>query len=130
MLNDYIDKFEGKKILVVGDIMLDKYIYGEVFKISPEAPVPVVLKNEEKQTLGGATNVVNNLHGLGAQPILCGVLGADIYAGTIMSLLSDKGLSIEGIQVDGNRPTSVKTRVVGNSQQIVRIDNEVTSQID
>ena len=121
--------FKGIKVLVIGDIMLDKYILGKVSRISPEAPVPIVLSKECKSTLGGAANVANNLQGLGATPILCGVVGADTHAGEIMSLLSSKDLSINGIVVDKYKPTTTKTRVTGNNQQIVRIDQEDTGSI-
>jgi len=121
--------FDGIKVLVIGDVMLDKYILGEVSRISPEAPVPIVLSKKHESTLGGAANVANNLRGLGATPILCGVVGADTDAGELMSLLDSKDVSIEGIFVDKYKPTTTKTRVTGNNQQIVRIDQENTESI-
>ena len=124
-----VQMFKDIKILVVGDIMLDKYIWGRVSRVSPEAPVPVVLKNRENQVLGGASNVVNNIHGLGSIPIACGVVGADINAGYVISTLDGMGLPIGGIIVDKDRPTTVKGRVVGNNQQIVRIDEESSNPI-
>jgi len=123
-------RFSRQKILVIGDIILDKYIWGEVSRISPEAPVPIILKKDENHILGGASNVVNNVYGLGATPIACGVVGADINAGRVISMIDKMGLSIGGIIVDKNRPTTIKNRVIGNNQQIVRIDEESSEPIN
>jgi D-beta-D-heptose 7-phosphate kinase/D-beta-D-heptose 1-phosphate adenosyltransferase len=122
--------FKDIKILVIGDVMLDKYIWGEVSRISPEAPVPIILKDGQRQVLGGASNVVNNIYGLGAIPIVCGVVGADPNAGHIISMLDQMELPIGGIIIDKDRPTTVKGRVIGNNQQIVRIDEESSKPIN
>lgn len=118
------------KILVIGDLMLDNYILGTVDRVSPEAPVPVVRVDKETLTLGGSANVVNNFCGLGVKPLICGVVGSDINAGHILSMLSEKDLFIDGIIIDGDRPTTIKTRVVGNDQQVVRIDYEKISTVN
>lgn len=125
-----IYRFNRQKVLVIGDIILDKYIWGEVARISPEAPVPIIFKESERLVLGGASNVVNNIHGLGAIPIACGVVGADINAGHVIGMLDKMGLSMDGVVVDKNRPTTVKSRVIGNNQQIVRIDEESLEPIN
>lgn len=125
-----IYRFNRQKVLVIGDIILDKYIWGEVSRISPEAPVPIIFKESERLVLGGASNVVNNIHGLGATPTACGVVGADISAGHVIGILDKMGLSMDGVVVDKNRPTTVKSRVIGNNQQIVRIDEESLEPIN
>jgi len=128
-MDKYFRRFKNKRILVIGDIMLDRYIWGSVSRISPEAPVPVVEVENETTTLGGAANVVHNLHTLGASPIICGMIGADIYGGQILTLLSDMQLDISGLITDSERDTTVKTRVVGNKIQVVRFDTESTKRI-
>ncbi len=128
-MNKYIKRFKNIRILVVGDIILDKYIWGNVSRISPEAPVPVVEVENETITLGGAANVVHNLATLGAKPILCGVIGADIYGGSVLTHIDDLKVDMSCIIADPSRPTTIKTRVVGNNTQIVRFDSESTKQI-
>ncbi len=128
-MNKYIDRFKEARILVIGDIMLDKYICGNVSRVSPEAPVPVVEVESEIITLGGAANVAHNLALLGAKPIVCGVIGSDTYGGRLLSYLSELGLEMYGVLTDPDRPTTVKTRVVGNNSQIVRFDRESTMRI-
>ncbi len=115
---------EGKKIAVIGDVMLDKYFWGSVSRISPESPVPVVDLEKETYHLGGAANVANNLKALGLSPLLCGIIGDD-KGGVAFSEISDRnGIDPSGLFRDKNRPTTVKTRVIGNNQQIVRLDKE------
>ncbi|MCX6352143.1 MAG: D-glycero-beta-D-manno-heptose-7-phosphate kinase [Bacteroidetes bacterium] len=123
-------QFANKKILVTGDLMLDAYWWGKVERISPEAPVPVVHINKREYRLGGAANVALNLKMLGAQPILCSVVGNDAEAKIFKDLLATHGLSADGIITDPNRPTTVKTRVIGNKNQLLRIDNEETEVLD
>lgn len=115
----------GKRILVVGDLMLDKYVWGRVERISPEAPVPVVEFQREESRLGGAANVALNLKALGAQPILCGLIGDDADGEILCALLKDAGLSTDAILVDASRPTTSKTRILGNTNQMLRVDKEV-----
>lgn len=116
---------EGKRILVVGDLMLDKYVWGKVERISPEAPVPVVEFRREESRLGGAANVALNLKALGAQPVLCGLIGDDADGEVLLALLKDAGLQTDAIVVDDARPTTSKARILGNSHQMLRVDKEV-----
>lgn len=119
-----VPKFKGKKILVVGDIMADDYIWGNVSRISPEAPIPVVEVNKEESRPGGAANVMLNLVELGAKVYAAGVVGADANAHKLERNLKKFGISVEGIIEDRKRPTTVKTRVIAHQQQVVRIDRE------
>jgi rfaE bifunctional protein kinase chain/domain len=119
--------FKSLKVLIIGDVMLDHYIFGSVDRISPEAPVPVVKVTSKDDRLGGAANVARNIKALGAQPILAGVIGNDVSGDKFIGILSEEGLSIAGMQ-RVNRPTTVKTRVIGNKHQLLRIDEELDSQ--
>lgn len=123
------DIFADKKILVVGDIMMDRYICGNVSRISPEAPVPIVDVEDKTEILGGATNVAHNLVTLGAKAILCGTIGADTIGGTILREVSNLDLPINTIIIDPDRPTTIKTRVIGNNHQIIRFDEESRERI-
>jgi len=128
-MKNYLKNFKNKKILVIGDIMLDRYIEGDVSRISPEAPVPIVDVKKRIKTLGGAANVAHNLVTLGAKPVLCGVIGADVIGGEILRELSGFDLEIRNVIIDPDRPTTVKTRVIGNNHQIVRFDEESRERI-
>lgn len=128
-LAKYIDKFPDTKILVLGDIIVDEYIWGEVSRISPEAPVPVVDITRETKMLGGAANVINNIASLGGRPVLCGVTGDDPMGREILEKIRKLGLTTEGIILLSDRPTSIKTRVVAHNQQVVRFDRETRSQV-
>lgn len=119
-----IDRFDGKKVLVVGDIILDRYIWGSVDRISPEAPVPVVEVRRIEDRLGGAANVVRNLAGLGVKASLCGFVGDDDEGRIVLSLLQEAGISKDGVIIDRQKPTCLKTRVIAAAQQVVRIDRE------
>lgn len=123
-LNKILDNFKNIKIGVVGDLMLDDYIYGNVERISPEAPVPVVNVREEKFVLGGAANVVNNLASLGAKTICFGVIGSDANGDRLMGAFADKHIDVSGLIRDKERTTIVKRRVIGGNQQLLRIDWE------
>lgn len=116
------------KVLVVGDVMLDRYYFGEVKRISPEAPVPVTRIVSEKEVLGGAANVAHNLALLGCQVYLAGVAGFDENHTRLVRLLSDIGVSSDGL-ITGNRPTTTKLRVIGGHQQMLRLDFEDTRWI-
>lgn len=118
-----------KRCLIIGDIMLDKYIYGDVVRISPEAPVPVVKVTHTKSTLGGAANVAENVYKLGAQVVLCGIIGDDDSGHTILEKLRQYEIPFLG-QVQTARSTTTKTRIVGMGQQVVRVDEEDVSGID
>lgn len=118
-----IEEFRNKNILVVGDLILDHYIWGKVRRISPEAPVPVVEVERESFLLGGAANVANNIVSLGARATVVGIIGKDVPGDVLTDLLRRQGVECGGI-FTSNRPTTVKTRVVAHSQQVVRFDRE------
>ncbi|MEW6666512.1 MAG: D-glycero-beta-D-manno-heptose-7-phosphate kinase [Thermodesulfobacteriota bacterium] len=125
----YIDRFPLSTILVLGDIIMDEYIWGHVNRISPEAPVPVVEVRDETQMLGGAGNVVNNIASLGGKAILCGVTGEDVTGREIVQRVADLGFVTEGILSEPGRVTSIKTRIVAHNQQVVRFDRESRKEI-
>lgn len=124
-----ISKFSRANILVVGDLILDEYIWGSVERISPEAPVPVVLANKKSFMPGGAANVANNIKTLGGKAILIGVVGQDKNKDILFSEFKKRDLDTRGIFVDGSRPTTVKTRIIASHQQIVRVDWENADSI-
>jgi rfaE bifunctional protein kinase chain/domain len=123
-LHKGINNFKKSMILVVGDIMLDRFIWGNVSRISPEAPVPVVEVEHETVMLGGATNVVNNLVSLGGSVMMCGVVGNDLTGKEVISKLEELNVDTGGIAIEVDRPTSVKTRIIAHDQQVVRYDRE------
>jgi rfaE bifunctional protein kinase chain/domain len=123
---DLFDKFNGLQILVIGDVMLDAYVMGKVNRISPEAPVPIVSLENEDARIGGAGNVALNLLALGAKPIICGVIGEDSSGDKLLNLFEKNGISTDGIVKSIARKTTVKTRVISNKQQLLRIDSEST----
>ncbi|HAK61145.1 MAG TPA: D-glycero-beta-D-manno-heptose-7-phosphate kinase [Nitrospiraceae bacterium] len=125
----YLERFSGARILVVGDVMLDHYIWGTVSRISPEAPVPVVHVTKESLLLGAATNVVNNVHSLGGQVSACGLIGNDDAGKQLVHLLRSKGIDTDGLLVEDSRPTTIKTRIIAHSQQVVRFDREAKDGI-
>lgn len=129
LLQNAVDRFHLVRTLVLGDVMLDQYLWGKVSRISPEAPVPVVDIQRETKMLGGAANVINNIFSLGGLPILCGTIGDDSAGREVIARMEKQGLSTEGILVEKGRPTSMKTRVVAHSQQVVRIDRESRNEI-
>jgi rfaE bifunctional protein kinase chain/domain len=129
-LANFVDKFKGKHIAVVGDLMLDHFIFGDIDRISPEAPVPVLLAKNDTRVPGGAGNVATNLAALGVLPIIFAVVGVDEAAPKLLSELKKRSVSTEGIVTDPSRPTTQKTRVVARNQQLVRIDREKTDYID
>ncbi len=119
-----VGRLTSARALVIGDIILDTYVWGDATRISPEAPVPVVDVRAETRTLGGAANVVHNMVTLGARPLLGGVMGKDREGKEVLDRLKSLGLSTEGVLFDPGRPTTVKTRVVARSQQVIRFDQE------
>ena len=129
-LMKYIDRFLSTRTLVVGDVMLDHYIWGNVSRISPEAPVPVVNVTKESVLLGAATNVVNNVHTLGGKVSVCGVIGHDDAGRQLVHMLRAQGITTDGLIVEDGRPTTIKTRVIAHSQQVVRFDRETKVGID
>lgn len=122
--NSIISNFSRQKILVIGDLILDKYIQGNVTRLSPEAPVPVVLEEKSFFTPGGAANVANNLNALKAKVCLVGRIGDDEEGKVLLKELKKKGIEAAGIYVDARLPTICKTRVIAQHQQVVRIDRE------
>ena len=124
------ERMRERRVLVVGDVMVDEWIWGSVSRISPEAPVPVVAVSDHSFTLGGAGNVANNLRALGAQVSFVGAVGADGFAHFVTDLLADEGIGSEGLVTISDRPTTRKTRVVAHNQQVVRADWEATSPLD
>jgi D-beta-D-heptose 7-phosphate kinase/D-beta-D-heptose 1-phosphate adenosyltransferase len=126
----FIDHFPRTRTLVVGDVMLDHYVWGNVSRISPEAPVPVVSVTRENVLLGAATNVVNNIHSLGGKVSVCGVIGHDDAGRQLVHMLRVQGIHTDGLIVEKNRPTTIKTRVIAHSQQVVRFDRETKNGIE
>lgn len=128
-IDELLNNISGKKIAVIGDVMIDRYIWGAVNRISPEAPVPVVEVESESVRLGGAANVANNIASLGAKPFLIGVVGDDSSGNEFRSTLLQQGTPHDGIITDASRPTTVKTRVIAHHQHVVRIDHEEKTDI-
>lgn len=126
---DIVNNFKRARVLVIGDLIMDHFVWGKVRRISPEAPVPVVEVNSESLMLGGAANVVNNIHSLGGKVLVTGVIGRDEMGKNLVHELGLKGISADGIFVEEKRPTSVKTRVIAHSQQVVRFDRERKDKI-
>jgi rfaE bifunctional protein kinase chain/domain len=130
-LKALFDKFENLNILIIGDVMIDAYIWGKVERISPEAPVPIVSVNKRTNRLGGAANVALNIKALGANPILCSVIGNDEKACTFEEMLIGNGMFTGGIINSSDRITTTKFRVIGNNMQMLRVDEEIeTGLID
>lgn len=128
-LNELLSKMNGRRIAVIGDLMLDRYFWGSVSRISPEAPVPVMDLETEQARLGGAANVAQNIKSLGGEPLLVGVIGADNSGNQLFGIIKDHGFSPDGIVIDGTRPTTVKTRVIAHNQHVIRIDRESKNDI-
>jgi len=124
LLRETVAHFAGRRIVVWGDLMLDRYLWGRVDRISPEAPVPVVEVERETFSLGGAGNVAANLRALGAEAALVGVVGVDADGAQLVAALEERGVDVGGVIRDPARPSTVKTRVMAHSQQVVRTDRE------
>lgn len=125
-----IKGFKNVKALVIGDLIMDHFIWGKVKRISPEAPVPVVEVSSESLMLGGSANVVNNISSLRGRSFVTGVVGEDADGKKLLRLLKEKGIPCSGIVVDRKRPTTIKTRVIAHSQQVVRFDREKKDGIE
>jgi len=128
-LERILDRFSQRTLLVLGDLVLDEYLWGEAERVSPEAPVPVVHIVRESRVLGGAGNVVRNLAALGAQPRFCSVVGEDPAGRRVLELLAELDVPLAGVIIEAERPTTRKTRVLARSQQVVRFDRETTNPI-
>ncbi len=128
-IDEIFSHLGGNSIIILGDLMMDRYMWGEVHRISPEAPVPVVEVKNETVLLGGAANVAMNVRAIGDMPYLVGVIGNDIRSETFNILLGDNGLTSEGMIMDNDRPTTIKTRIIAHNQQVVRADHESVDEI-
>jgi len=128
-LDDLFGAFKKRTILVIGDLMLDRYLWGLVSRISPEAPVPIVNIESESFRFGGAANVSHNIMTLGATAVPVGVIGDDGSGEMLKQLFEEKGFSTDGLITDPERPTTVKTRIIAHNQQVVRTDREITEGI-
>jgi D-beta-D-heptose 7-phosphate kinase/D-beta-D-heptose 1-phosphate adenosyltransferase len=129
-LRTTVARFAGRRIAVLGDCMVDRYLWGRVERISPEAPVPVVEVERESDRLGGAGNVAANLRALGASPVLFGAVGDDADGEGLRRGFEALGVDVAGLVVDRSRPTTVKTRIVAHAQQVVRADRESRADLD
>lgn len=129
-IRDIFKSFNNLNVLIIGDVMIDSYLWGKVNRISPEAPVPIVAVSKKERRLGGAANVALNIQALGANPILCSVIGVDHEGLAFLDLLKNQKLSQKGILKCRDRITTVKTRVIGNNSQLLRVDDEVETDIE
>ena len=123
-------KFEGLRVLIVGDVMVDNYIFGKVDRVSPEAPVPVVDVSHFDSRLGGAGNVARNIKAMGGIPIICSVIGVDKEGEDLKSILDQEGIYNKALLQSDKRKTTTKTRVIGNNYQLLRFDHEVKSDLE
>jgi|LauGreDrversion4_2_1035121.scaffolds.fasta_scaffold280385_2 rfaE bifunctional protein kinase chain/domain len=128
-IKETFKSFNDLNVLIIGDVMVDSYMWGKVNRISPEAPVPIVAIQSKEQRLGGAANVALNIQAMGANPILCSVIGVDYDGQHFLDLLKKQKLSQKGILKSRNRITTNKTRIIGNNHQLVRVDEEVEEDI-
>lgn len=128
-VNQIFDRFKQMQVIVIGDAMVDTYLWGKVERVSPEAPIPVVSVTKRENRLGGAANVSLNLQALGATPILFSVIGGDERGKKFRKLLEKRNLSCDGVFIDPQRNTTVKNRVISNGQHIARVDEETTELI-
>jgi len=129
-MRELFQQFADLNILIIGDVMMDAYLWGKVERISPEAPVPVVSVTKKENRLGGAANVALNIQALGASPIICAVIGDDIEGDVFLKLMQEQKLEEGGIIRINERPTTVKTRVIGHQQQVLRVDAETDKAVD
>lgn len=127
--SELISRFKKARILVIGDFILDQFIWGSVDRISPEAPVPVVNVKRQSYMPGGSLNVANNIHTLKGTVCPCGVIGRDIEGRMLLKVIRKEGIETGGIVQDASRPTALKTRVIAHSQQVVRFDRENSEDV-
>lgn len=128
-IQQLLKSFKKQNVLIIGDVMLDAYVFGKVDRISPEAPVPVLHVRGEDTRLGGAANVALNVQALGAKPVLCSVIGKDAHTNTLIGLLKKQNMSRDGMVVSDKRICTVKTRMIGNNHQLLRVDTEETGSL-
>lgn len=129
-LQEIFNAFNKVKVLIIGDVMVDAYVYGKAERISPEAPVPVVSVQRREKRLGGAANVALNVQALGATPLLCSVIGDEPEGDLFFDLLKQKEISNEGMIRSKNRITTIKERIIAGSHQLLRVDSETDKQLD
>ncbi len=129
-IDQLFEQFNNLNVLVIGDVMVDAYIWGQVDRICPEAPVPIVAVKNRENRLGGAANVGLNLKALGANPILCSVIGNDQKGGEFKQLVKEADMPLEGLITDNQRITTTKFRIVGNQTQMLRVDEEMTDPLN
>lgn len=129
-LTQIYESFNHLNVMIIGDVMVDSYIWGKVERISPEAPVPIVAVNKRSSLLGGAANVALNIKSLGAVPVLCSVIGNDEHGNEFMNLLKAENIITDGICRSKNRITTTKFRIIGNNAQMLRVDDEMTSDLN
>lgn len=129
-ISKLFNEFNNLTAIVIGDVMVDSYIWGSVNRMSPEAPVPIVEVEKRENRLGGAANVGLNLKALGAKPILCSVIGDDPKGNEFIELLKGEGMLLDGIIQSSSRITTTKFRVIGNNSQLLRVDEETTENLE
>lgn len=129
-VQELFNAFHHLKVMIIGDVMVDAYLWGKVDRISPEAPVPIVAVQKRESRLGGAANVAINVQAMGAQPLLCSVIGDDRMGEELIALMQDLSMDTSGMVQCENRVTTVKTRVIGNNHQLLRVDDEITEELD
>ena len=130
-IENILESLRGKRVLVIGDLILDHYLEGKVDRISPEAPVPIVSleRTGEKWVPGGAANVARNISTLGGIPLMAGTAGDDSEGRLLVDLLEKEGINTDAVILDSNRPTTSKTRIMSGGHQLIRIDSEVTEPV-
>lgn len=129
-ITEAFKRFNDFKILIIGDVMIDAYMWGKVDRISPEAPVPIISVSNWENRMGGAANVGLNIRALGAQPVMCAIIGNDEKGDLFKQLLKKREMTSEGIMVSDNRQTTIKTRIISDNQHLLRVDEELTSPLD
>ena len=129
-LEEVFEAFNNLNVLIVGDVMIDSYIWGNVDRISPEAPVPIIQVNKKEKRLGGAANVAKNIQALGATPFLCSVIGDDADGYELLKILKQRNLSLKGLVQSRDRQTTIKERVMSGSQHLLRVDSENLHEIN
>lgn len=129
MVSRLFASFENTRVLIIGDVMLDTYVWGSVNRISPEAPVPIVAVEKREVRLGGAANVAMNLKSLGAEPILCSIVGNDARGDEFINTMQSDNIPTMGIINSADRKTTTKFRIIGNNTQLLRIDDETTDPL-
>jgi rfaE bifunctional protein kinase chain/domain len=128
-IHSVFEAFSSLKVMVIGDVMVDAYLWGKVDRISPEAPVPIVAVHKRESRLGGAANVAINIRSMGATPLLCSVIGDDRHGEELLVLMKEMGMDTVGMVSSPERVTTVKTRVIGNNHQLLRVDDELVNDL-